>query len=313
MGGGGGGTSTTTSTSNVDMGPWKTQAPFLDRQFQRAEGIYDSQGGKLQYYPDSTVSPFDPAQTQGLNQIVSKGLQGSPFMGASEQNLTDTLNGKYLDPSSNPWLSNTFNGAADAVTRQFKTATAPTTDSFFAGSGGYNSSARYNAQNNNNMGLGTTLNNLATSVYGGNYQQERNRQMQAQGLVPSITQARYLDPTAAINAGGALQGQNQKELTDKVNRFNFNQMSPWQSLGLLQNFISGNYGQSGTTTTTQQQPMNSGSPFGQALGGIMGLGGLAGQLGWSPFAAGMGASSLGGMAGLGASAGRAGLGADGWA
>lgn len=291
--GGGGGTTQTTST--VNTGPWSIQAPVLADVFTKAHELYDKNPA-FSYYPDSTVSPFTSAQNQGYQSVIDMGLSGSPFLPASMQNATDTLSGKFLDPSTNPWLEKTFNGAADAVGRQFKTITAPTTDAMFSGNGAFNSSGRYNAQNNNNMGLGATLNNLATQIYGGNYNNERGRQITTQGMVPSLTQARYLDPTAAINAGGAQQGQSQKELSDLVNRYMYGQQSPWQTLGLYKQMVDGSYGQQGTTTS--QQPYYS-NPAGQALGGIMGLGGLAGQLGWQPFGAAAGAGLGSALSGAG--------------
>lgn len=284
MGGGGG---TTTTTSKVDMGPWSAQSPFLTDVFGQAKGLYDK--GPLKYYPDSTVSPFTAAQNQGYNTIANMGT--SPFMPASSQNATDTLSGKYLDPSTNPWLGKTFDAASDAVTRQFKTATAPSTDALFSGAGAYNGSARYNAQNNNNLGLGTTLGNLATSIYGGNYQQERQNQLTTQGMVPSLASARYIDPAAQAQAGTAQQAQNQAELTDKVNRFNFDQNSPWQTLGMYKSMIDGNYGQSGTSTS--QQPYYS-SGLGQGLGGALGLLGTIGSLATPGIS---GASALGNIFG----------------
>lgn len=272
---GGGGTTTTQSTSNVNMGPWQPQQPYLEGLFSAANTMATQNA--LQPWKGTTVSPFTPAQTQGYNSIISQGTQGTPFMPASQQNATDTLSGKYLDPSSNPYLTDTFNAAADAVTRQFKTATAPTTDAMFSGNGAYNSSARYNAQNNNGLGLGTTLNNLATSIYGGNYTNERQNQIATQGMVPQLTSAGYIDPTMVANAGTAQQTQNQNELTGQVNQFMNNQMLPWQTMQMYQGLIGGNYGQSGTTQTTQQQPYYS-SPFGSALGGGLSLLGTIGSL-----------------------------------
>lgn len=291
----GGGTTQTSSTVNTNMGPWFDQQPYLKDVFGAASNQYHA-NPSMSYFPDSTVSPFNPAQTQGLNATANMGT--SPLIPASVGNATDTLNGKYLDPSSNPWLNKTFNTAADQVGRQFQNITAPTTDSLFAANGRTDSGARYNAQHNNDMGLGTTLDNLATGIYGGNYQAERGHQMQTQALAPQIEQSRYIDPTAQVNAGGAMQAQDQKQLSDKVNRFNFNQTSPWQTLGLYKSMIDGSYGQSGTTTGTQQTPYSS-NPFGSIFGGLLGAAGTAGQLGWSPF-------SPGGM--FGASAGGAGMG-----
>lgn len=274
-GGGGGGTATTQSTVNTNTGPWSEQSPYLKDVFSAAGGLYNYGKGNLKSFPDSTVSPFSSAQTQGYQDIINRGQAGSPFLPASNTNATDTLNGNYLDPSSNPWLRKTFDSAADAVTRQFQTATAPTTDSFFSGNGAYNSSARYNAQNNNNLGLGETLDKLATGIYGGNYGQERQNQMATQGMVPSLMGAQYIDPSMAVNAGAAQQGQSQAQLTDKVNKFNFDQMSPWQTLGLFKSMVDGSYGQNGTTNSTSTQPLPQSNTGGQILGGALGLGSLA--------------------------------------
>lgn len=287
MPGGGGGTTNTTST--VNTGPWSYQQPFLGDTFGEAKRLY-FQNGPLQYYPGSTVSPFTPAQSQGYNTIAGMGT--SPLIPASVTNATDTLSGKYLDPSTNPWLKATYEAAAAPVAQTFQNITAPTTDALFSANGRYGSGARYNAQNNNTFNLGQTLDTLATNIYGGNYQNERQNQVSMQGLAPSVESSRYLDPTAAVNAGEAQQAQAQKELTDQVNRFNFNQMSPWQTLGLYKGMVDGTYGQSGTMTS--QTPYYS-NPIGSIFGGAMGLAGTAGMLGWSPFGAAAGASGAGGV------------------
>ena len=138
------------------------------------------------------------------------------------------------------------------------------------------------------MGLGTALNNLATSIYGGNYQQERDRQLTAAGGAPAMAAADYTDPTQLLNIGGQQQQQNQAQLSDQVNRFNFDQNRPWNNLARYQSMIQGNYGQQGTTTSTSTTPYFT-NPTGNILGGILGAGSLFGSLatpglgGQSPF------------------------------
>lgn len=283
------GTQTSTNNTKVDMGPWSVQAPYLTKLFSEASNLYDK--GPQQYFPDSTVAGLTPAQNTGFQGILNLSQSQAPIVGQQNQNILDTLQGKYLDPSTNPYLAATYGKAADAVTRSYQTATAPATDAAFAAAGRYGSGARQQQISNNQRDLGTTLDNLATSIYGGNYATERGNQMATMGNLGPMLQASYTPSTAAVNVGQSQQQQDQAQLTDQVNRWNFNQMAPWQNLGLFQSAISGNYGQNGTTSSTSTQPVY-GSPAGSIFGGLLSAGSLAGQLGWSPFGA-MGAGAGG--------------------
>lgn len=276
MGGG-----STTSTQKVDMGPWAPQQPYLEGLFAAANTMATQNA--LQPWQGTTVSPFSPAQSQGYQNVINTAAANGSAVAPTNAMLTATANGNYLDPSSNPWLASTFKNAAQGVTDAYQTATAPQTDSQFEMAGRYGSGAANQAQNQNQLALGRTLDTLANGIYGTNYQNERTNQLKAGAIAPSLDQAQYIDPTAMANAGGAQQEQAQKELTGQYNQFMQNQMLPWQTAQLYQGLISGNYGQSGTV---QQQTPYYSNPIGSAFGGLMSLGGLAGQLGWSPFAAG---------------------------
>lgn len=288
---GGGGTQTTTQQVNTDMGPWKPQQSFLTDVFGSAKGLYDS-GAGTGYYPGKTVAGFTPGQTQGYQQIIDQGLKGSPLMPAANKTALDTINGSYLDPNTNPWIKKSFEAGADSVGNAYKTITAPQTDATMAMAGRYGSGSYANMRGNDERALGTTLNNLETSTYGANYAQERQNQLNQTNNVGSLIQAGYLDPTAAVNAGGAVQGQNQKEIDAEIAKFNFTRDAPWMNLARYKSMVDGSYGQSGTQNTTSQQPMPQGNSAGMALGGILGAGSVAGQLGWSPFGAGAAAGAM---------------------
>lgn len=269
------GTTQTSQQSQTNMGPWDKQQPYLTKLFSEAEGLYNK--GPLQYYPDSTVAGLTPAQNSGYQSSLQQSNALQPAVGAQTQGLTDTLNGKYLDPSSNPYLAKTYGQAADAVTRQYQTATAPGTAAAFSAAGRYGSGARNQQIDQNNRQLGTTLDNLATNIYGGNYQQERQNQLNTMGNFGNIAQGSYVPSQMTTGVGAAQQQQNQAELGDKVNRFNFNQMSPWQTLQLYQNATAGNYGQSGSSSMIGQQPYYS-NPIGQGIGGLASLASIGGNL-----------------------------------
>lgn len=271
---------TTTTSQSVNMGPWEKQQPYLTKAFSEANRLYDTYNP--QYFQGSTVAGMTPEQRSAYDQITNMGGTVNPILGAQNATATDTINGKFLDPSTNPYLANTFTQAADAVTRQYQTATAPGTSAAFSAGGRYGSGARNQAMDQNNRALGDTLNNLATNIYGGNYQAERGRQMDAANNAGTYVGNNYLPGTAAANAQGAIQGQSQRELDDQVARWNFEQNLPYNKLNSYLAAVQGNYGQSGTSTGTQTQQVYS-NPFGQVLGALLSGASAAGGLGWKPF------------------------------
>ncbi len=294
MPGGGGGTQTSTQT--VNTGPWQPQQQYLTDVFGKAQDQYNATGSQG-YYPGKTVAGFTPGQSQGYQNIIDRGLEGSPLMPAANKTALETINGSYLDPATNPWIKKTFDAAAGDVTRSYQNTTAPQTDAAFAAAGRYGSGSYARMRGNNEHALGTTLENLGTGIYGDNYARERQNQLNQTNNVGNLIQASYLDDTAAINAGDAVQGQNQKEIDAEVARYNYERDKYWQNLARYKALVDGSYGQSGTTTTTQPTPQ--GNTAGMALGGLLGAGSVAGQLGWSPFGAAAGAGAAGAAGGAG--------------
>ncbi len=278
----------TQQTSQTNMGPWQAQQPYLTDVFNQAQSLYNSPGP--QYYQGSTVAPMNAAQNSGLNSIIGMQDKIAPLSGALQQGTTDTLSGKYLDPSTNPYLAATYGQAADQVGRTYQTATAPNTSAAFSAAGRYGSGARNQAVDQNQRALGTTLDNLATNIYGGNYGQERQNMLNTANNAGNIQNALYQPAGATVAAGGQQQQQSQQELQDLVNRWNYNQNLPYQKLSAYQGAVSGNYGQSGTTTSMGTQNVYS-NPLGSALGGALGIGSL--------FAPGLGGTSAAGNIGSG--------------
>lgn len=265
---------TTATQSTVNTGPWQPQQPYLLDAMGKAQGQYDANAAKT-YYPGSTVAPTNATLNWGQQSVLGLANQGTPNLDAANAENLATLNGKYLDPASNPWLSKTFNQAGDAVTRQYMTGTAPQTAGAMAAAGRYGSGAYSNLSTGNQITYGKTLNDLATDIYGGNYQTERSRQDAAVNQVPTLMGAKYIDPQAVMAVGDQRQQQQQAGLTDQVNRYNFNRDQPMNALNTYLGQIQGNYGQSGTSTSTSSQvsPYFT-NPGASAAGGLLGLASL---------------------------------------
>lgn len=288
---------TTTSTQQTDMGPWSAQQPYLTKVFSEAERLYDTHTPR--YYEGSTVAGATPAMKQGWDAAIQRAQQGSPLIPSAQGLTLDTINGKYLDPNSNPFLAATYGAAADQVTNAYRTATAPGTAAAYSAAGRYGSGARNQTVDQDRRGLLDKLNNLATSIYGGNYQTERDRQMTAAGGAPGMVQAGYIEPGILTSIGQQQQQQDQAELGDKVARWNYNENLPYEKLARLLGAVQGNYGQSGTTTSTQTSPMYS-NGIGQGLGGLLSLGSMIGSFATPGLG---GISAFGNLFGGGAAAG----------
>jgi hypothetical protein len=220
------------STTTVNnSAPWSGQQPYLQSGFQSAQNLYN-QGGP-QYYPGTTLAPVAPQSEQAIGLQTGRALSGSPVIGAADRNLTATLNGDYLSPSSNPWLASTYDTAAGQVRSSL--------DSQFSGAGRYGSGSHQGA-------IGQADSNLANQIYGGNYQQERQNQISAMGQAVPLANQDYTDISALNNAGIQQQTNAQSQITDQLNRYNYNQQLPYNNLQNYMKMISGNYGQSATTT-----------------------------------------------------------------
>lgn len=238
---GGGGPSNTTQTTTSSLPPWAAQVgkdllgaaePYylgnltmpsnLNQQvqgftpdqlaaFSNIEGLSPGATGVAQSGMSylSNVLGNNPATMIGSPGAVSPGMisGGGPTMSAQESALIDsTMGGAYLNPSTNPYITATYNEAAKGVTDQYNTSIAPSLmaegeaaagggPGSLAGGSGFNQ-----AQWQNQYGLGQNLNNLATNIYGGNYAQERQNQMTAAGMSQQATEAQRANELAAAEA-----------------------------------------------------------------------------------------------------------------
>lgn len=134
------GSTTTTTTSMQDIPDWLK--PYVMGNLNGAQGARD--------------------QLTGAN---------NGLMASAVPEYMKTINGDYLSPGSNPYLTGTFNTAADLVNGRI--------NSTFEGAGRYGSGAQAGA-------IGTADANLANQIFGGNYQAERARQHAATLGVPSF-------------------------------------------------------------------------------------------------------------------------------
>jgi hypothetical protein len=277
---GGGGSKNQTSTTTTE--PPKYLQPFLQQGMQGAQGLYNR--GPAQYYPGETVVGFSPETEQALGMQSSRATQGSPLMGAANSYATNLLNGggaPTFGGGSNPQLDAMFGQAANSTQTRLS--------SEFAGSGRNLDASR--------PARAEELGNLATSIYGGAYESERDRmaselgQQRAQqfgvlGMAPQMAQADYADIDRLRGVGAAREDLSGRTMEDQAARFDFQQNAPGVNLDQYLARLQGYPG--GTSSATTPIYRNTGA-------GVLGGAGMGYQMfgPWGALAGGV----LGGMSG----------------
>lgn len=264
-GGGGGGETTTVQKSD----PWLGQQGSLTKGFQYAQQLLDH--GMQQAYPGQTVAPLSDASNNAVFRMASRGITGSPVETAAQGEAVKTLNGDYLSPDSNPYLASIAQRNAGDITSQVQ--------SQFGAAGRSGSGI-------NQEVLARSIGDSNNALYGGAYNDERGRMVQQLALAPQTSGMDYTNIGSIAKAGSVLDTQNQNVLDADVSKWNFTQQAPWDALGRYSQAIGGNYGSSGTSTSSapsaKPNPWSSaaggamvgaqfGGPWGAAIGGGVGL------------------------------------------
>ncbi len=295
MGGGGksgGGSSTVEQKSD----PWEGQQPYLNKLFSEASRLYNSGGLSPDYYSGSTIAGMDPATEKALQLQEQRALAGNTGMNAAQGQLADTMSGKYLE--NNPFMNSGGNPQLDAMVQRAIGQAGAGVNSGFAGAGRYGSGAHAAAAQD-------SAGNIATQMYGQAYDADQNRalsawnterenQMRGMMFAPQLAQADYSDLAALSEVGTARENYDQNKINADVDRYNYGASQPLNALQNYANLIQGNYGMSGSSTSSNNSRSN---PLGGVLSGAAAGGGLATMLGASnPWIA--GAAGLGGLLGL---------------
>jgi hypothetical protein len=273
--GSGSGPGNTTVTNQTALPAWAQ--PYA-KELLGDVGSYVNQGLSSGYpFPAQQVYGFTPDQLAGQNLGSQTAMQtSSDLLNPTLSNVAATQSGAYLMPQSNPYLEATYNAAAAPVTQQFEDATEPGIQAEFAQAGTFGGSAQNQAEGIAQQNLGNTLQNLATNIYGGNYEQERQNQIQQQALVPGLENASFAPATELMNIGGVQQQLGQQGLNTTLqnaeNQYNW----PFQLLGQLGAALPTAVGGAYSSQQTGPNP-NTISPTSNGLAQLLGIGGALGS------------------------------------
>lgn len=235
--------------------------PYMESAWGLANKPYESYNGQ-------TVAGMNQNQIDAFGMTRDRATAGSPQQGMANVNSYKTLRGDFLDPSSNPYLSKTFDAAAGDVTRQYQNSVMPSVNSTFSQAGRYGSNAHQNAVGDAGRTLSGSLTNMGNQLYGQNYNNERGNMMQAMSGAPGLASADYNDASMMMGAGDAQRAFEQSNLTDAQTRWNQQMQAPYSNLDVAGNALMTVMGSGGKNTM-----YGGGSNVGQMVGaGIAGLG-----------------------------------------
>lgn len=223
--GGSGSKKTGSGSSTQGLPSWLL--PYVQKGVGDASKLYDS--GR------STVAPLSSVTTNAINTLGSADTI-SPY-----DKIQEYLSGQMTGGKTNPYLDKMFNQASRAVGANY--------DSQYEGSGRTESGAAQRAR------IGG-MDDLATQIYGGQYNADRQYGLQAAGLADANANSRINALGAQANAGGILDAHAQQEQDD-----------PWTRLQRYMQGIQGNYGGSANYSTSKPQNGTLNSLAG-AAGGI---------------------------------------------
>lgn len=213
-------------------GPAGSQQSFAPSWYGTEPAMRLAAGGPQPFQGDR-VADFAPETELGLQMGAQRALMGSPVQQAAGRGLLGTIQGDYMRPGSNPFLDQTYGLASGRVAGDVDKRAALLGRT---GSGAHLSS------------VGGALGGLANQIYGQNYQQERDRQMQAISQAPGFAASEYGDIDRLLGFGGQRQSQAQQELQAAMDQYSEMEQLPFKNVSnFLQLLSSGNWG--GTTTT----------------------------------------------------------------
>lgn len=215
---GGGGESTTVQNIPDELKP--LASAYSNKAINLSNQGFTPYGG--QRYAD-----LNPTQQLGIGMVQDRALNGSQTMNNAEGALNQTIAGQ-----SNPYLDAAVNKAQMNVLGNANAAGARSGS--FGNSGIAEQAARQ-------------MGDVATKMYGDQYQFDQNQRMNALQLAPTYGNQAYSNAQQLMNAGQIMQDQKQQNLDFNYGQFQEATNLPYKQLAAMSGVFGSNLGGSSTT------------------------------------------------------------------
>jgi hypothetical protein len=232
-GGGGGGTSTTTQSIPAELKP--LASAYTSKAINLGEQGFNP-------YTSDRFAGLNPDQLSAINAIRNRAISGSATMNNAESALNANIAG-----GPNPYLDSMVNQAQGSVMRNYQNTAIPQLLGGSMASGSFGNTGITAAGRESENDLQQNLGNIATQMYGGAYDSDKARQMQAIGMAPMFGNAAYSDASQLMNAGQIMQDQSQRGMDFDYEQFLNEQNLPYKQLAAMSGVFGSNLGSSSTT------------------------------------------------------------------
>lgn len=203
----------------------------------------DQAGSYVMGNMGKTGTPYTGQLSAPINASL-QGIFGSMGNYTNNQNLSDYASGKYLDPTTNPYVQAGYNAGVENLMKQFGQID-DRIKSVFNSNGLFNSSMRINTQNKNAADTKKAISDFTNNYYSDLYKQGVQDMLNA-----NSTQNSNLN--TALQAGITQQQLLQNEMDKQYSEWLRQQGVSDDSIANVLNYLSLVRNPSQTTNTTQK-------------------------------------------------------------
>ena len=242
------GTKTETKIDRTETrDPWAPAQPYILDTLKGAQDLYNSDVGK-NYFPGSTSVPMSWDTSYALDAMQSRAVDGSALNSAAQNQTLDTINGNYFNPTNdfyNTGVNAGLNNNSAELLQPFTEQNVSAADGYYqdiaGGSNQYldqtfsNASRKISDAVNSNFSkagrygsaahqgkLTEDLSNFATDLYGGAFQEDQNRRLNAANSMQGAFDTDLSRRMAATNSISNIQNQNYDRQFAAANGLNQN-------------------------------------------------------------------------------------------
>lgn len=272
---GGGGSSTpaqTTQTSNTTATPWAGVQDYLKQLYASSSALANSGGPQL--YPGSTIAPVSQQTQAGWNAGTAYATDQMPsVIQATQQGWLPLLSAG--DINNNPYAQSAIQAAINPSINTLMQQVLPQLGSAANQQGAYSGEryplAQSMAVESGMRSIGDTAASLAANLYG----QGMDTQAKAVALGPQMASLGLSPGQALTDIGTQVQSDQTARLQEEANKYNYNQMLPYNMQSWLAQQLAGSApllsagGSTSSTSSGTAQQESSADPTAAIIGGLL--------------------------------------------
>lgn len=243
------------TTQVTKQEPWDAAKPYYENMYKLAgEAVAATNKNPFKGDQIATDQKSGGMIDQGLDYLTANA--GSLSTGANEtrQLGLDTVNGKYLNPETNPFLKATADAAVGRVTQGLMEQALPAVRDQAIAQGAYGGARQDVQENTAIQTYSRDALDASNALYYQNYAAERNRQMAAPKLFDVANALSQAPGVEMLRIGDVRQQQQQKVLDNNKAKFMEQKQAPWYGLGEMAQILgTGGFRSTESTSTAPGQ------------------------------------------------------------